>query len=286
MMKAESIDAHTEEEWESRAEEAAGFILRKIGAFRPRTAVVLGSGLGSFGERISPYASIEFSEIPHYPLPGVAGHQGKMIFGTVSEAGRENQVVLFKGRSHLYEGKHPEEVLFYLRLLSKLKTSNLILTNAAGGVNPEFEAGELCLITDFLNLQLPYLFRFGRKWQGTKKPLIPFDDALMKLAIKTALEKSIRLRTGVYAGLLGPSYETPAEIRTLGRMGADLVGMSTVLEATVAAERGLKVLGISLVTNKGAGLSLEKLSHEDVQHVAEAAKERFSSILFGILAAV
>ncbi len=256
---------------------AADFLAQKMSC-APDLAIVLGSGLGEFAQHIDTHLSLDAEDIPHYPVPRVAGHHGKVILG--SYAGKA--LMLIKGRVHLYEGHLPETVTFYVHLLAALGIKTLILTNAAGGINHDFNPGDLCLITDHLDLTFTRLFfpyRFSR-------PYIVYDAALIRLIEQAALQRGIALHHGIYAGVLGPSYETRAEIRMLAQLGADVVGMSTVVEASVASALGLRVAALSLVTNKAAGLSPEKLSHEEVQLTAHHAKEKFSALMKAILEAL
>ncbi len=256
---------------------AADFLAQKMSC-APDLAIVLGSGLGDFAQHIETRLSLDAAEIPYYPVPRVAGHHGKVILG--SYAGKS--LMLIKGRVHLYEGHSPETVTFYVHLLAALGIKTLMLTNAAGGINHHFNPGDLCLITDHLDLtftRLSFPYRFSR-------PCVVYDATLLRLIEQAALQHRIALHRGIYAGVLGPSYETRAEIRMLARMGADVVGMSTVVEASVAAALGLRVAALSLITNKAAGLSPEKLSHEEVQLTAHHAKEKFSALMKAILEAL
>ncbi len=262
---------------QEKLHEARAWMLSRIAIQEHAIALTLGSGLGNFAERVENPIAIDTKEIPHFPTPSVAGHHGKLIFGTV----KSKPVVLLKGRVHLYEGRSVEEVTFYVHLLHALGIKTLILTNAAGGVNPLFDAGELCLIVDVLNLT------FTPNPNALTPALIHepiFDKELQQVAKDSARACGILLREGVYAGVLGPSYETRAEIRMLQTLHADLVGMSTVLEAITAKQLGMKVLGISLVTNKAAGLADEVLSHDDVQLVAQRAQKEFSMLIAHIIA--
>ncbi|MFQ3597599.1 MAG: purine-nucleoside phosphorylase [Chloroherpetonaceae bacterium] len=262
---------------QEKLQEAKAWVCSRISIPENMIALTLGSGLGNFAERVENPTVIHTKEIPHFPTPSVAGHHGELIFGTV----KSKPVVLLKGRVHLYEGRSVDEVTFYVRLLDLLGVKSLILTNAAGGVNPLFDAGELCLIVDVINLMFtpnPDVSKLSK----VHEPL--FDKAFQSVAKASARKCGILLREGVYAGLLGPSYETRAEIRMLQTLRADLVGMSTILEAHTAKRLGMKVLGISLVTNKAAGLSDETLSHDDVQLVAQRAQNEFSTLIEEIIA--
>jgi purine-nucleoside phosphorylase len=249
-----------------------------IKAMPETTAIVLGSGLGAFAERIEHSKSIDAAAIPHYPTPTVAGHHGKIIFGTLAKS----SVVLIQGRVHLYENRRADEVTFYVGLLHALGVKTLVLTNAAGGINPHFDTGNLCLITDHLKLQpRVHLNMPTENLSETSNAyrLPVYDRALCERMRQTARDQKIILKEGVYAGVLGPSYETKAEIRMLAALGADLVGMSTVVEALAASRLGMRTVAVSLITNKAAGLSDEKLSHDDVQHVAKQAQDQFSQLI-------
>ncbi len=261
---------------QEKLQEATAWILSRITIHENTTALTLGSGLGNFAERVENPIAMDTQEIPHFPTPSVAGHHGELVFGTL----KSKPVVLLKGRVHLYEGRSVEEVTFYVQLLNALGVKTLILTNAAGGVNPLFDAGELCLILDVINLMFAPNHDFSTP-QLAHEPL--FDKGLQQVTRNAARACGSLLREGVYAGVLGPSYETRAEIRMLQTLRADLVGMSTVLEAIAAKQLGMKVLGISLVTNKAAGLSDEVLSHEDVQVVAQRAQKEFSRLIEEII---
>lgn len=262
---------------QEKLQEAKAWILSRITVPENTIALTLGSGLGNFAERVENPTTMDTKEIPHFPKPSVAGHQGELIFGTV----KSKSVVLLKGRVHLYEGRGVDEVVFYVRLIDLLGIKSLILTNAAGGVNPLFDAGEICLISDVINLMLVPNSDFS-ELSKVHEPL--FDKAFQSVAKECARKCGVLLREGVYAGVLGPSYETRAEIRMLQTLKADLVGMSTILEAQAAKQLGMKVLGISLVTNKAAGLSDETLSHDDVQLVAQRAQKEFSTLIEEIIA--
>jgi purine-nucleoside phosphorylase len=261
---------------QEKLQEARAWILSRISVHESTVALTLGSGLGNFAERAKNPMVIHTNKIPHFPTPTVAGHHGELIFGTI----QSKPVVLLKGRVHLYEGRRAEEVTFYVRLLNALGVKSLILTNAAGGVNPLFDAGELCLIVDVINLMFTPNLECSES-SIVHEPL--FDNTLQQVAKACARACGVVLREGVYAGMLGPSYETRAEIRMLQTLNADLVGMSTILEAAVAKQLGMKVLGLSLVTNKAAGLSDETLSHDDVQHVARRSQKAFSMLLEEII---
>lgn len=262
--------------------EAAARILReRIGGI-PEVLAVLGSGLGGLAEEVEDPVSIPFQELPGFPPAGVGGHQGRFVAGTLE--GR--RVLVQAGRFHLYEGHPSEVVVAPVRTAAALGIPTLLVTNAAGGVNPELGPGTLMLIRDHLNLM-------GRNpLTGPtvgEEPRFPdmtqaYDPGLRSLAHRTAEALRIPLAEGVYAAVPGPSYETPAEVRMIGLLGGDAVGMSTVPEVIVARARGMRVLGISLVTNPGAGISPAPLSHQEVLEAGREAAPRFQRLLRGVLA--
>ena len=229
----------------------------------PKTAVVLGSGLGAFADELTDRAEIPYLEIPEWPHSTAIGHAGKLVFGMLD--GRD--VVVMAGRAHLYEGYTPEQVTYGVRVLSRLGVQSIVFTNAAGGINLSYQQGALVLISDHINLQ------------GSNPLIGSNDDALgprfpdmsdaytadyRAIAHRVATELGIPMHEGVYAALTGPNYETPAEIRYLRTIGADLVGMSTVPEVVMANYLGMKVLAISCVTNMAAGILKQKINHEEV----------------------
>jgi purine-nucleoside phosphorylase len=252
---------------------------------RPDVALVLGSGLGAFADTLAGAVGIPYADIPGMPVSAVPGHAGRLVIG----AAEGLRCVVMQGRVHLYEGYDASEVVFGLRLMVGLGARVVIVTNAAGGVNPALEPGDLMLIEDHLNLT-------GRNPlvgpnDETLGPRFPdmseaYDPVLRRVARAVAAELGIPLRSGVYASVLGPSYETPAEIRMMQRLGADAVGMSTVLETIAARHAGARVLGISCITNKGAGLSRHVLSHAEVQQTADRVRDRFVGLLRGVLTAI
>ncbi len=248
----------------------------------PDLFAVLGSGLGFLADALEDAVSIPFAEIPGFPAAAVAGHQGRMVAGLLE--GR--RVLIQAGRFHVYEGHPMAVVVAPVRIAAELGAPVFLVTNAAGGANPRFGPGTLMCIEDHLNLmgQNPLV---GAVVPG--EPRFPdlsvaYDAELRKLAHATALELGIRLENGVYAAVSGPSYETPAEVRMIGRLGGDAVGMSTVPEVIVARARGMRVLGISLITNPGAGLSRDLLDHEEVLEAGKAAAPRFERLVRGVVA--
>jgi purine-nucleoside phosphorylase len=248
------------------------------------TGVVLGSGLSMDSELLSNSVTVAYSEIPHFPQPKVSGHGGKLTLGKTSTGAH---VALFHGRVHYYEGHDAESVVFPIRLLRLLEAKSLIVTNAAGGVNPDFSPGDLMLITDHLNLtgfnplRGDNLDELGPRFPDMTRAYSPQWQADCQ-NIANAL--NIPLQQGVYAGVSGPSYETPAEIRMLQTLGASAVGMSTVAETIVAQHSGLEVLGISMISNLAAGLgNADPLSHEDVLAVGKEASRALARLIEALL---
>ena len=265
----------------ARAESAAKFLHAQT-ALRPAIGLVLGSGLGGFADDLSEAARIPYANIPSFPRSTAVGHAGQMVIGKVGAVA----VAAMQGRVHLYEGYSAKEVAFPTRVFGRMGIRALILTNAAGGINLEYNQGALVVITDHINLQGhnplsgPNDDRFGPRFPDmTQAYWKPYRE----LALRCARRLGKTLYQGVYAGLLGPSYETPAEIRYLRTIGADLVGMSTIPEVIVARHMGIKVLAISCVTNMAAGISDEVLSHEDVIKTGERVQGDFVALLRAVL---
>jgi len=245
---------------------------------RPRVGLVLGSGLGGLADSLELEISIPFEEMPGWPDTTAPGHAGKLLFGRMSGV----PVVMQQGRFHLYEGHSAGFVVQPVLLMGKLGARAVVLTNAAGGVNPEFGAGTLMAITDHINMTgtSPLVGQNAGEIGPRFPDMTGVWDAELRLGLHAAAEaEGVALADGVYACLMGPSYETPAEVRMLAHLGADAVGMSTALEAVAARWAGLKVCGVSLVTNPGAGLSGAELSHAEVLASAEAAGPRLARIL-------
>jgi purine-nucleoside phosphorylase len=260
--------------------EQAASRLRALG--QPDVAVVLGSGLGDFADRLSDATTTFYADIPNWPAAAVIGHAGKLVVGTM--AGK--RVAAMAGRAHYYEGHELRTVTFPIRVMGLLGARTLILTNAAGGVNVSFAPGTLMVIDDHLNLlgNNPLLGpndeRFGVRFPDMTEV---YSTRLRDTADTVSLATGVRVAHGVYAALHGPSYETPAEIRYLRTIGADAVGMSTVPEAIVARHMGLDVLGISCITNPAAGVLPEPLKHDEVMEVAKRARGDFARLLEGII---
>ena len=263
--------------------EAKDAILERTGPID--VALVLGSGLGAYASSLGGAQSIAYADIPHMPTSGVSGHLGNLVVG--QKAGR--RVAAMQGRAHLYEGWSPHEVVFGVRLMAQLGARTLIITNAAGGIGAGLAAGDLMAITDQLNLTGtssllgPNDDRLGERFVDMTTA---YDPMLIATARQVAEAQGFDLQRGVYAGLLGPAYETPAEVRMLRTLGADAVGMSTVLEVLAARHMGLRVLGISCISNLAAGISKTPLSHDEVKEVAARVQPRFESLLTGVLEAL
>jgi purine-nucleoside phosphorylase len=260
-----------------RAEHAARLIRSRV-AEDVRVALVLGSGLGAFADELEGAEAIPYEEIPGFARPTVEGHAGRLVVGKVGGV----VVAAMQGRFHFYEGYKLEEVTFPVRVLALLGASSLVLTNAAGGLNNSFEQGSLVVISDHLNLMgtNPLLGpndpRFGPRFPDMTDV---YDREYQDAAITEAHAMGLELRRGIYAALSGPSYETPAEIRMLRLLGADAVGMSTVPEAIVARQMGLRVLGISCITNMAAGVLDKPINHEEVIETGERVRETFAELL-------
>lgn len=246
--------------------------------FVPRVAIVLGSGLGDYAEQIRVETEVPYGEIPGFPVSTVPGHAGKFIFGYVEDV----PVVCMKGRVHYYEGYDIADVVLPIRLMRLLGAEILFLTNAAGGVNTSFHAGDLMLIKDHISVFAPNpLIGANIEELGTRFPdMSTVYDGELQAKIKTvARDNDIFLQEGVYAQLTGPSFESPAEIRMLRALGCDAVGMSTVVEAIAANHCGMKICGISCICNLAAGMSANPLNHEEVQEAADAAAPKFKKLV-------
>lgn len=248
----------------------------------PKIGIILGSGLGDFADKIEDKIELAYKDIPNFPISTVSGHDGKLIFGKVND----KDIVAMKGRIHFYEGYDMKDVVFPINVLAEIGIEKLIVTNAAGGINTDFQAGDLMLITDHINIT-------GRN------PLIgPNDEAkgprfldmtncydkdLISFAEDAASKLNMKLQKGVYIYFTGPNYETAAEIRMARAIGADAAGMSTVPEVIVARHRGIKVLGISTITNMGTGVLDKPLDHAEVVQVGKEVAGKFSNLLTNII---
>lgn len=244
--------------------------LARHGVANVELTFVLGSGLGAFAERISNARAIAYDEIDGMPVSGVAGHAGKLVVGEIDGV----RVLAQQGRVHLYEGWSVHEATRAVRAIAALGCRRFVMTNAAGGIRADWMPGTLMSISDHINLQGRTPLARGESGFGN-----PYDPGLRAGLAIAAKELGIDLRSGVYVGLLGPSYETPAEIRMLARFGGDAVGMSTVAEVLAAHAAGARVAGISLITNQAAGITGERLSHEEVIAAGKEAAGRFSALL-------
>lgn len=270
-----------------QAQSAAGYI-RSRTALQPTIGIILGSGLGNFAASVENATTIPYSDIPHFPQSTVVGHSGNLILGHVGDT----PVAVMQGRVHAYEGYSMDEVTFPTRVLGLLGATTLIVTNAAGGINPSYPAGSLVAICDHINhtgtnaALGPNEPRFAAI-PGAAQRFFDMGDAyspgLRTLARDEAKRQGFDLPEGVYLAVLGPSFETPAEIRAFRTMGADLVGMSTVHEVIVARHMGLEVLGLSLVTNPAAGLSKEVIDHHEVMEIGRRVEGQFTALLTALI---
>ena len=244
----------------------------------PKVGLVLGSGLGAFVQNIEDQTIVPYSEIPYFKETTVEGHQGRLIMGKIHGV----QVAVLQGRLHAYEGYPMEEIVFPVRVLATLGIESLILTNASGGINENYRAGDLVLIEDHINLMGknplvgPNIAELGPRFPDLTHA---YDLGLRELLLAAAKDLNYDLKTGVYCSLLGPTYETPAEIRMLRTIGADMVGMSTVPESIAANHLGIKVCGLSCVTNLAAGMTNNKLNHDEVKDEAKKVMTTFSTLL-------
>jgi purine-nucleoside phosphorylase len=258
--------------------ETAVNVVRSRVSVTPEVAVVLGSGLGGFASELTGTTSIGYGEIPGWPVSTAIGHAGRLIFGRLDGL----NVVLMAGRAHLYEGYTPQQAVFGVRVLGTLGVKKMVFTNAAGGINLSYGQGALVAITDHINLQGanplcgPNFESLGPRFPDMTEA---YSSRMRTLALQAASGENIQLFEGVYAGLLGPSYETPAEIRYLRAIGADLVGMSTVGEVIAANHMGIECLGISCVTNMAAGVLPQKLNHDEVLAVGLQVRDTFVRLL-------
>ena len=243
---------------------------------QPRLALVLGSGLGDLAEALPDPLTLDTRSIPSYPQSTIEGHKGHLIFSTYASL----PLIAFQGRLHFYESGDLQTVLFPIRVARALGATTLLVTNAAGGIRPEFQPGDLMLVADQINLTSEKVMEKGA--EGAQHKTI-YDRELSNLIQTVSRHKSIPLWVGVYGGVKGPSYETAAEVQMVKKLGGDAVGMSTVLETEMASILGMRVAGISCITNKATGISPEKLSHDEVTVAANRAKKDFSRLILGIL---
>ena len=243
----------------------------------PETAVILGSGLGNLVNELTDTYEIAYKDIPHFPVSTVEGHSGRLIFGKL---GRKD-IMAMQGRFHYYEGYSRKEVTFPVRVMRELGIQTLFVSNAAGGTNPTFEIGDLMIITDHINFFPEHPLRGKNISYGPRFPDMSeaYDRTLIARAKEIASQKGITLREGIYIGTQGPTYETTAEYRMFARWGADAVGMSTVPEVIVANHCGIRVFGMSVITDLGVEGKIVEVSHEDVQRAADAAQPRMTAIM-------
>jgi purine-nucleoside phosphorylase len=271
----------------SQAQEAVRLV-RERAKVTPRMGIILGSGLGGFAAQVADAVIIPYAEIPHFPQSTVAGHSGKLVVGTISGV----PVAVMQGRVHAYEGYSMEQVTFPTRVLGLLGCKKLIVTNAAGGIRANIAPGSLVVISDHINLtghnaalgpNEPRFACMDGAGQRFFDVTSAYSPAFRRLAAEEAARQNITISEGVYLAVLGPSYETPAEIRAFRTLGADLVGMSTVHEVIVACHMGIDVLGISLVTNMAAGVSGEAIVHEDVMEMGRRVERQFTGLLIALV---
>jgi purine-nucleoside phosphorylase len=272
---------YSEETEFDKAGRAADFVLAKT-SLRPKVGVVLGSGLGAFAAEIKNAAVIPYSEIPNFPRATAIGHAGRLVIGTANNT----PAAVMQGRVHLYEGYSITEVAFPMRVMARMGIHAVVLTNAAGGINPKFRQGSLVMISDHINLQGknpltgPNDDRFGTRFPDMSDA---YWQPYREIAHTQARALGIDTFEGVYASLEGPSYETPAEIRFLRTIGADLVGMSTVPTTIAARHMGVRVLGISCVTNMAAGVRHDPINHAEVLETGERVERQFADLLLAVL---
>lgn len=263
-----------------KIQETAEFLKSKMRT-SPETAIILGTGLGSLVNEITEKYEIEYKDIPNFPLSTVEGHSGKLIFGKLG--GKE--IMAMQGRFHFYEGYSMKEVTFPVRVMRELGIKTLFVSNAAGGMNPEFIIGDLMIITDHINMFPEHPLRGKNIPYGDRFPDMStaYDKELIAKAKEIAAEKGIRIVEGVYLGTQGPTFETPAEYRMFHRMGGDAVGMSTVPEVIVARHCGIRVFGISVITDLGLEGIVVECSHEEVQKAADEAQPKMTTIFREII---
>lgn len=267
-----------------RADSAAQFVLSQS-PLRPQVGIVLGSGLGSFADELTASIQIPYAHIPSFPRSTAVGHAGQMVIGMAGDV----PVAAMQGRVHLYEGYTPQQVAFPIRVLGRMGIRAVILTNAAGGINLDYKQGALVVINDHINLQGQNpLVGKNDECLGIRYPdmTMTYWKLYREFAREEAQKLGISIHEGVYAGMLGPSFETPAEIRFLRTIGADLVGMSTISEVIAARHMGIKVLAISCVTNMAAGILDQILTHEEVLETGERVKGAFIALVKAVLARI
>lgn len=263
-----------------KIQETAEFLRGRITTV-PETAIILGTGLGSLVNEITDKYEIEYKDIPNFPLSTVEGHSGKLIFGKLGN----KEIMAMQGRFHFYEGYSMKEVTFPVRVMRELGIKTLFVSNAAGGMNPDFIIGDLMIINDHINFFPEHPLRGKNIPYGDRFPDMSaaYDKNLIAMAKEIAAEKGIRIVEGVYLGTQGPTFETPAEYRMFHRMGGDAVGMSTVPEVIVARHCGIRVFGISVITDLGVEGIVVECSHEEVQKAADEAQPKMTTIFREII---
>jgi len=260
-----------------KIKECSDFIKSRI-KFNTDTAIILGTGLGKLAEEIIVKDSLNYEDIPHFPISTVEGHPGKLIFGSI---GGKN-IIAMQGRFHFYEGYSMQEVTFPIRVFKFLGIKRLFISNASGGMNPSFNVGDIMIITDHINMFPEHPLRgknyteFGPRFSDMSEA---YSKNLIEKAEKAAKEKGIKIRKGVYVGVSGPTYETPAEYKYFRIIGGDAVGMSTVPEVIVARHMNMECFGISIITDSGASGKQKEITHEEVQQVGEKAQPMIAHII-------
>ena len=259
-----------------RIQETAAYLKAKMQT-QPETAIILGTGLGSLAGEITEKYEIPYEEIPNFPVSTVEGHSGKLIFGKLGE----KDIMAMQGRFHYYEGYTMQEVTFPVRVMRELGIKTLFVSNASGGINPDFEIGDLMIITDHINNFPEHPLRGKNIPYGPRFPDMSeaYDKALIRKADEIAQEIGIKVQHGIYIGTQGPTYETPAEYKMFRILGADAVGMSTVPEVIVANHCGIRVFGMSVITDLGVEGKIVEVTHEEVQKAADAAQPLMTTIM-------
>ena len=259
-----------------RIQETAAFLKGKMHT-HPETAIILGSGLGKLVDEITDKYEINYTDSPHFPVSTVEGHSGKLIFGKLGD----KDIMAMQGRFHFYEGYSMKEVTFPVRVMRELGIKTLFVSNAAGGMNPDFEIGDLMIITDHINFFPEHPLRGKNIEYGPRFPDMSeaYNKELIRKANEIAAEKRIKVQHGIYIGTQGPTYETPAEYKMFRILGADAVGMSTVPEVIVANHCGIRVFGISVITDLGVEGKIVEVTHEDVQKAADQAQPLMTTIM-------
>lgn len=259
-----------------KIQETANFLRSKMHT-QPETAIILGTGLGSLVHEITDAYEISYKDIPNFPISTVEGHSGKLIFGKLGN----KDIMAMQGRFHFYEGYSMQEVTFPVRVMRELGIKTLFVSNAAGGMNPDFSIGDLMIITDHINFFPEHPLRGKNIEYGSRFPDMSeaYSKELINKALQIAEEKGINVQQGIYIGTQGPTFETPAEYKMFHILGADAVGMSTVPEVIVANHCGIKVFGISVITDLGVEGKIVEVSHEEVQKAADAAQPKMTTIM-------